>query len=296
MPTYVSRHNPRQQLVALGERMMSVESYDRFYDIGWEALQRGILPLVKVPAGRLLFRFSEATIEQSRTLRAARFSSNSRTVRYSGMRLNGSEGQGALYLGSLGAIVREQVHYDKSRPPTGLVLPGGPDHTRAAVRSLQAGAGQAAAATSQPFHIYRLQGELLMADLRVRSLVQVFQSVLATPAARSRFGLSPLSSATGLMNAVLSPQDYSAARGLADAVHDVGTPRGLAGLVATSARGDSDTGVILDNLGDGVEGVVYALFGAAGARMDTLQPLASYGSFRQMQLAARQLPGFSWVA
>ena len=49
------------------------------------------------------------------------------------------------------------------------------------------------------------------------------------------------------MNAVLAPQDYSAARGLADAVSDFGTQRGIAGLMATSARGDSDSGMILDN-------------------------------------------------
>lgn len=296
MPTYVSRHNPRKQLMALGERVGSPESYDRFYDIGWESFHEGVLPLSRLPAGRLLFRYSGATIEQSRTLREAQFSTHSRDVRYSGMRLSGREGHGALYMASLGGVVRERVHYAGGASAHGLILPGATDRTRAAVKALGTGPAAPAAGGPQPFHVYRLQNELLLADIRVTSLVRLFQLLLVSPGARARFGLSPHASAEGLMNAVLAPQDYSAARGLADAVHDVGAQRGVAGLLATSARGDSDSGMILDNLGDGVEGVVYALFGRAGERLDSLQPVASYGSFRQMQDAVKQMPGFSWIA
>jgi hypothetical protein len=114
MPTYVSRHNSRKQLVVLGERIASAESYDRFYDIGWEGFQRRALPLVWLEAGRLLFRYSEATIEQSRTLREVDKSTSSRRARYSGIRLSGREGQGALYMGSLGGVVRERVHYSEA--------------------------------------------------------------------------------------------------------------------------------------------------------------------------------------
>jgi hypothetical protein len=98
------------------------------------------------------------------------------------------------------------------------------------------------------------------------------------------------------MNTVLSPNDYSAARGLADAVYDAGRKRGIAGLMTTSARGDSDTGMILDNQGDGVEGFVYALFGRAGQRIDALQPVASYDSFKQLREAVPAMPGFTRVA
>jgi hypothetical protein len=276
--------------------MASAESYDRFYDIGWEAFQRGVLPLVRLEAGRLLYRYSSATIEQSRTLRAAQFSTNSRDVRYSGVRLSGREGQGALYMASLGGVVRERVHYAGGGPAAGLILPGATDHTRAAVKALAAGPPAALPGGPQPFHVYRLQTELLLADIRVTALVRVFQDLFGAPGARARFGLSAAASAEGLMNAVLAPLDYSAARGIADAVYDVGTKRGIAGLLATSARGDSDSGMILDNQGDGVEGLVYALFGRAEQRLDSLQPLASFGSFTQMRDAAKRMPGFSWVA
>ena len=161
MPTYVSRHNPRKQLVVLGERVVSAQSYDRFYDIAWEAFQRGVLPLVRLEAGRLLFRYSGATIEQSRTLRAAEFSTNSREVRYSGIRLSGREGQGALYMASLGGLVRERVHYAGGGAVAGLIVPGGMDRTRTAVKTLAAGPVAAVPGGPQPFHVYRLQTELL---------------------------------------------------------------------------------------------------------------------------------------
>jgi len=296
MPTYVSRHNPRKQVVVLGERVASAESYDRFYDIGSEAFQRGALPLVRLEAGRLLFRYSTATIEQSRTLREAQFSTNSHEVRYSGIRLSGREGHGALYMASLGGVVRERVHYAGGGPVAGLILPGGTDHTRAAVKTQAVGPVAAVPGGPQPFHVYRLQTDLLLADIRVTALVSMFQTLLVAPGARARFGLSPATTAAGLMNAVLAPQDYSAARGLADAVYDVGTKRGIAGLMATSARGDSDSGMILDNLGDGVEGLIFALFGRAEERLDALEPVASYGSFKDMRNAAKRMPGFSWVA
>ena len=295
MPTYTSRHNPRKHLIVLGERVASTETYDRYYDVGWEAFQRGVLPLLRLEEGRLVFRYSNATIEQSRTVRKAEFSTNARHVRYSGIRLAGLEGQGALYLASLGGIVREHVHYSGGGKP-GLILPGGPDQTRSAVQSLSTGPGKVIPTAPKPFHVYRLQASLLMADLRVRTLVQVFQDLLVAPGARARFGISPAASATGMLNSVLAPNDYSAARALADAVYDAGTRRGIAGLIATSARGDNDTGVILDNQGDGVEGLVYALFGKAEQRLSVLQPVASYGSFKEMRDAVKVMPGFTWIA
>lgn len=295
MPTYTSRHNPRKQLIVLGERVASTEAYDRYYDVGWEAFQRGVLPLLLLEAGRLVFRYSNATIEQSRTVRAAEFSTNARRVRYSGIRLNGLEGQGALYLASLGGIVRERVHYAGVGQPR-LILPGGPDLTRSAVRSLSTGPGQASSTAPKPFHVYRLQDSLLMADLRIRTLAQVFRDLLAAPGARTRFGISPAASATGMLHSVLAPNDYSAARGLADAVYDAGTLRGIAGLIATSARGDNDAGVTLDNHGDGAEGLVYALFGRAEQRLGVLQPVASYGSFKEMRDAVKVMPGFTWIS
>lgn len=290
MATYISRHNPRRQLVMLGERVGSAQTYDRFYDIAFESFQRGLLPLVRLPAGQLLFRKSGATIEQSRTIRDASHSTQALVMRYSGLRLTGEDGQGALYLASLGGLVREHVHYGGGGAG-GLILPGAPDRTRAAVKAQAAGVPPGGAGND--FHVYRLSAPLLLADARVTALVGVFQDLLASPATRQRFGISPLASAAGLMNTVLAPTDYSAARGLADAVHDAGRKRGITGLVATSARGDSDTGMILDDAGDGVEGLVYALFGKAGQRLDALQPVGSYASFRQLCDAVKAMPGFT---
>lgn len=297
MATYISQHNPRRQTVVQG-MVQSPERYDRFYDIAWEALQRGVLPTLSLPAGRLMFRKSERDIQQSRTIAPAAHSSESLSVRYSGARLQGNAGQGALYLASLAALLREHVHYSGAAGAVAgtLLRPNAPDQTMAAAKNIMAGQGTAGATSGNPFHAYRLNSALRLADIRVMSLARLFSSVLAAPGARARFGLSQATSPDLLVQTVLDPQDYSAARGLADAVFDLGRTQGLAGLVATSARGDSDTGTVLYAHGDGVEGFVYALFGSPGQAVSTLTPVGSYASFKALADAAKLLPGFQWIA
>ena len=297
MATYVSRHNPRKQVTVQG-MIRSPERYDRFYDIAWEAVQRGVLPILALPAGRLMFRKSDRDIEQSRTIAPSAYSAESLSVRYSGVRLQGNAGQGALYLASLAALLREHVHYSGAGgvPHGTLLHPQAPDLTMAATKQIMAGHSTSGATAGNPFHAYRLNRAIRLADIRVMSLTRLFGLVLAAPGARVRFGLSPATSADLLVQTVLDPQDYSAARGLADAVFDQARAQSLDGLIATSARGDSDSGSILYAHGDGVEGFVYALFGTPGHVVSTLTPVASYPSFKALVDSVKVMPGFQWLA
>lgn len=297
MTSYVSRHNPRRQ-VTRQWMIRSAERYDRFYDMAWEALQRGVLPVLTLPAGRLMFRWLDRDIEQSRTIAPADKSSESLKNRYSGARLQGNAGQGALYLASLAALLRERVHYSGAAgAPLGTLLrPGAPDLTMAAVQQAMAGQGAPGPAAGNFFHVYRLGSALRLADIRVVALARLFGTVLEAPGARDRFALSAATTADLLVQTVLDPQDYSAARGIADAVFDQGRTWGLAGLVATSARGDTDSGSIFFAHGDGVEGFVYALFGAPGHAVSTLEPVASYPSFKDLTDAVKAMPGLQWLA
>jgi len=303
--TYVGRHNPRKHVVVAG-LVDSPERYDKYYDLACEALQAGILPLRHLPAGKLLFRKLARSIEDARTIGPS--SSQALTNRYSGARLDGRDGQGALYLGTLAGILREHVHYTLHPPPQAGAasiiravgsVPGqnqvlrlnGPDRTRDQINRelLQPGAP----AGPGIFHVYRLDLPVLMADIRVLSLARWLGTMLSTPAARRRFGIVEHASLDLLVQTVLSPTDYSAARGLADAIADLSRARGLGGLCATSARGDTDTGVVLRGHGDGVEGEVYVLFGASGQRVSALAPVASYASFKELLDGVKVLPGFA---
>lgn len=299
MSTYTSRHNPRRQLVVQGKVLLA-ERYDRYYDITWEALQQGLLPLISLEAGRLMFRKADRDIESARTIAPAAHSSQSLSVRYSGARLTGQAGQGALYLASLAALLREHVHYSQPAAAAPLLIrPGAPDRSLAATRQVMAGgvsAAATAAAAIKPFHAYRLNTAVKVADLRVLALAKVFHAVLDAPGARARFALSPQLSVDLMVQAVLDPHDYSAARGMADALADRGAALGVAGLVATSARGDSDSGVALFGHGDGVEGWVAALFGTPGVALAALAPLASFATFKELVDGAKTLPGFHWIA
>jgi len=287
--SYVSRHNARRQAVILG-RVASPARYDSFYDLGYELVEARSLPAVTVPIGRLLFRWSDRDIEQSRHIPPG--SSQALEKRYSGVRLTGANGHGALYLASLAGLLRESVHYGTGEAPK-LVLPGAPDRLREVVKA--AAAGQAPAGASF-FHAYRAKAPIRLADLRVMTLARLFASLLTPAGARTRLGISEQASPDMLVQMVVDPNDYSAARGLSDAIPDTASVIGVAGLCATSARGDSDTGVILDAHGDGVEGTVYALFGAASTQVQALQPVGSYATFKELAKNVQSTPGFAWIA
>lgn len=292
MAAYISRHSPRRQMIVSG-KIASGESYDRFYDMTWEALQGNRMPLLTAPAGSLLFRWLSLDIEKARTIAPAEKSSKSLSNRYSGARLDGKPGQGALYLATLGALLRENVHYSGPRIQSALWTPGDPDQLRAAVT--KAAVTTPSAGAPKYFHVYRLKHPLRLANIRAVALVTLFRGLLLQ-GAHSKFGLNRDVSAEVLAQRVVDPSDYSAARGMADAIGDLAPRQKLDGMTATSARGDTDSGAILDAYGDGVEGYVYAVFGPADRRLDVLEPVSSYASFKDLQSAVKTMPGFSWIA
>ena len=184
-------------------------------------------------------------------------------------------------------------HYGGAATAKGRLLPHATDLTMAAAKHHMATKSPLGGAAVKAFHAYRLNTSLSLADIRVVSLARLFGAVLAAPGTLARFAIAASMSADMMVQAVLDPHDYSAARGIADAVFDQGR---VQGLVANSARGDSDTGVALYAHGDGVEGFVYALFGSPGQALSALTPVGSYASFKELVDAAKSMPGFQWIA
>ena len=73
-------------------KIRSVERYEMYYDIMFEATRGGFLPKTQVRAGQILLRKSNRDIEQSRTIPPEQYSSFSSDNRYSGVRLDGKPG------------------------------------------------------------------------------------------------------------------------------------------------------------------------------------------------------------
>lgn len=293
--TYQSRYQQRRQTVVTG-KVQSVERYDRFYDIVFEAIEHGRLPTIQLPAGQILLRKSQRDIEQSRTIPPTSYSTMSLANRYSGRRLDGKPGQGALYVGTIAGILREHTHYALSgkASPTPVYRPGtSADATKRFIDTEKAGVTPKAGIAGRPFHAYRLLRAMTFADFRLPSLTRLFAMVRATPDASRRFGIVDWSPVDFQIVAVNAAVDYSAARGMADAVYDAGTARGLRGVCAISARADSDLGIVLGSHGDLTSGLVFAIFGPPGARVDALQPINSFSTFKDLSDALQKMQGFA---
>jgi len=171
--TYKSRYQQRAQTVVTG-KVHSVERYDRFYDIVFEAAKEGHLPTMQLPAGQVLLRKSNRDIQPSRTIPPATHSSMSLANRYSGIRLDGKPGQGALYVGTIAGILREHTHYALSgTAPTGsLYQPGiSPDRTRNFIEHEKSRASGTSVGGGNPFHAYRLSRAMTFADFRLQCLL-----------------------------------------------------------------------------------------------------------------------------
>ncbi|MEM9057339.1 MAG: hypothetical protein AAGD86_07675, partial [Pseudomonadota bacterium] len=114
MSTYISRIRPRKQAVVTG-RIASLERYDKFYDLTWEALDKRAFPMLATNAGQVFVRVANsahtADLQAARTVPPAPFSAGSLHNRYSGIRPDGTPGQGALYMASLPGLLRELTHY-----------------------------------------------------------------------------------------------------------------------------------------------------------------------------------------
>jgi len=111
-------------------------------------------------------------------------------------------------------LLRESVHYATGEAPK-LVLPGAPDRLREAVKAATAGHAPASASF---FHAYRGKAPIRLANLRVMTLARLFASLLTPAGARTRLGISEQASPDMLVQMVVDPNDYSAARGLSDAM------------------------------------------------------------------------------
>jgi len=283
MPTYQSRHQPRRQMIVSG-KIQNAESYDRFYDIATDAIQRGQFPGMTLPKGQLVLRAvnGNLTIAQARCI--APGSSTNGNNRFSGPRLDGRHGQGALYVGTVAGTLREHAHYSLQKPPasklTGsptppLWKPGAADQTRDFIQGQKSGA---LPLTNLRFHLFRLKHALDFADLRLTSLAPVIQKLRASGEARTRYGIVDWAPFDMLVTRASDSQDYSAARGLADAVYDTRSTTGFAGVCAASSRADTDSGLVLDADGDPTGGLIFAIFGHDGVSIDALEPAAPAGN------------------
>jgi hypothetical protein len=288
--SYISRYKPRKMTTLKG-LVESSGKYDRYYDFVCDAVSPGILPTMTLPIGSLLLRKSDRTIEESRTIPPS--ASTKLGNRYSGRRLDGTPGHGALYLASLSALLREHAHYslpvhagsglmgNGGKPP--LWLPGSSDRTRNFMTSEKAGPSSAVKTTATDFHVYRAARSLVFADLRLASLHHFFYLLLGSESARRKYALSVNLPINFIASAVISEPDHSAGRGMADAIFDTRHKTGAVGVCATTARTDSDSGLVFDAHGDlKIEGYVYAVFGEPNKVVNDISPVESFASFKDL--------------
>lgn len=281
MTTYRSRHQPRNQITIAG-KVQDGERYDRFYDIAYDAMLRGLFPSMRLPAGQLLLRYVDGklSIEQARAIPPG--SSMNGNNRFSGPRLDGRNGQGALYVATVAGLLREQTHYAlQPKPASKLQAPAGrlwqagqPDQTAAFMQQQKAGAGPVG---SNRFHLFRLKHPLQFADLRLTALAPFFHRLQASGEARSHYGIVDWMPFNMLVSAASESQDYSAARGMADAVFDLRHTTGNAGVCAFSSRADSDSGLVYSSHGDHTGGLVFAIMDHDGTPVAALEPAAAPG-------------------
>jgi len=279
--TYQSRHQPRRQQTS-GGKIKNAEQYDVFYDIAFDAMIRGDFPTMTVDTGKLMLRVVKAalSIEQARTIPPG--SSMDGNNRFSGPRLDGRNGQGALYVGTVGGILREHAHYSLQTYPASkfgtatptLFKPGAPDTTSAFMQQQKTGAMPL---SPQRFHLFRLRHPLQFADLRLTALAPLFHRVRTSGEAQGRYGMVGHIPFDMLLSAASDAQDYSAARGIADAVFDRRHSTGLAGVCAASSRADSDSGLIHQTHGDPTGGLIFAIFDKDGTPVAALEPAALPG-------------------
>ncbi len=282
---YQSRHQPRIQQQVSG-KIFKPATYDFFYDITCEAMARNDFPTTSIAAGSVMLRkiSAEFSIEQARAIPPN--SSMNGNNRFSGQRLDGRSGQGALYLGTVAGILREHAHYSlQSTPGTVMqtfLTPDMPDRTRAFMRAQVGGAKPLA---KEHFFLYRLKNKLRFADLRLQSLHPLFQRMGQSDELRRDFSL--VSNLTLMLRAPSDLHDYSAARGIADAVYDRRNTNGLAGVCAPSSRADSDSGLVYDSHGDKTGGLIFAIFGKDRVPITVLEPVGEFGTFQEIAAAVK---------
>lgn len=279
MPTYQSRYQPRRQLIVSG-KIQNPETYDRFYDMATDALLRGQFPSMRLAAGQLVLRVVNGALTIAQAGSIAPGSSTNGNNRFSGPRLDGRHGQGALYVGTVAGVLREAAHYALQTPAASRITnvatpplwkPGAPDKTRNFMQQQKTGA---MAPAGQRFHLFRLKHSLQFADLRLSALAPLFQRWRSSGEAKSRYGIVDWAPIDMLISAASESRDYSAARGFADAVFDQRRLTGHDGVCAASSRADTDSGMVVESHGDPTGGLIFAIFGEDGAAVSALEPAA----------------------
>jgi hypothetical protein len=265
---YQSRHQPRRQTTISG-KIDDVERYDRYYDITYDGILNRMFPAIALPVGSLVVRGNNPKYD-ARVIPPG--SASKLTNRFSGLRLDGRAGQGALYIGTIAGVLREHTHYSLpgwKKQPDKVWKPSASDATSEFMREQRAGA---APDPQYKFFLYRVNETLQFADSRVTSLASFMKRMLNAGAAQ-RYGLSDRAVIDFLARASSDPTDYSASRGIADAVFDSRKISGFAGVCAYSSRADRDSGIVVSPEGDATGGLIHAVFGADSTLVTALTPV-----------------------
>jgi len=292
MPFYQSQYQPRRQTTVMG-KIADVERYDRFYDIAYDALRLGRFPQLVLPAGRLVVRAMKGPYD-ARGIPPS--SSVSTENRFSGLRLDGRAGQGALYVGTIDGVLREHAHYSlvpkrtglQSAAPPRMWKPGASDNTSTFIQSQKAGAPPPSATSK--FYIFRVARSLRFADLRLTSLAPFMTQLRVTGEGAERYQIAKESPVDFQISAVGTAVDYSASRGIADAVFDQRASTGHAGVCALSSRADTDSGLVVGSDLDPTGGLVFAIFGQDSTTVSALVPpkdsaQASFNTYAELRKA-----------
>jgi hypothetical protein len=288
VPVYLSRHQPRRHTTLMG-KIEDVERYDRYYDITYDAIQNRMFPGITLPAGSMVVRGNDPEYD-ARVIPPG--SASKLTNRFSGLRLDGRAGHGALYIGTLTGVLRERAHYAMpgwTKQPPKVWKPSSSDATSEFMREQRAGA---APDPTYKFYLYRVNETLLFADLRLTSLASLLKRMLREGAAQ-RYGLSDRAVLDFLARASANPTDYSASRGIADAVFDTRKGSGFVGVCALSSRADRDSGLVVSAEGDATGGLIHAIFGTDSSTVSVLTPVPkspgnlAFDTFAELSKAAQ---------
>lgn len=265
MREYRSRHQPRSWTTSI-VKIGNVERYDRYYDITYDAIQNRMFPTIALPVGSLVVRANHPKYD-ARDIPPS--SATSPDNRFSGLRLNGQAGHGALYIGTITGVLREHTHYSMPKQPDKIWKPSSSDVTSEFMREQRSGAKVDAV---KKLFLFQVNETLQFADLRLTALTSFFHRVLQS-GGRERYGFADDVIIDFLARSVSDPTDYSAPRGIADAIFDTSRRSGLAGVCAFSARADRDNGFVVSAEGDRTGGLVHAVFGAGSTLVSALTPV-----------------------
>jgi hypothetical protein len=262
---YRSRHQPRTWTTSIA-KIGNVERYDRYYDITYDAIQNRMFPTVALPAGSLVVRINDPEYDARGIPPASAASVHNR---FSGLRLDGRAGHGALYIGTVAGVLREHTHYSLPEQPGKIWKPSSSDVTSEYMRQQRTGAKLH---ETKKLFLFQVNETLHFADLRLTALTSFFHRVLQS-GGRQRYGLADDVIVDFLARSVADQTDYSVPRGIADAIFDTSKRSGLAGVCAFSARADRDNGFVVSAEGDSTGGLVHAVFGAGSTIVSALTPV-----------------------